>query len=704
MFRALPLLMSALALAPACAETPCALRTVRELLDTTYSRPADGVRFDIAGTVLYPPRPLTPGGFMTIADGTGAIGLYDVTPRPGASVSAGDRIRVTGHTETDNRNLVYPSCRAFSVLGRDTPPPPKAATAGQLLDGTLDFQSVSFTGTVRDIFIDEIDPRTLFFVLSDGSRTVYAALPRSPSGPSANRARYEGAVVTVQGVCTHSSHGYRRHLGRYILVCDEDFITVVRPPTSPFDVPALEDLPQTMQPIELNGIGRRRTSGRVIAVWQGRNVLVRRKDGSTLGARTADGAAPRYGDRIEIVGFPETDLYQINLARATWREAAPPDRRLDPARDVRAGSLLLHESGTPRFNYAYHGRAIRLNGIIRILPQDGSRRMVIDDDGHSVPVDLNACEAAARGLSIGCEVEISGICVMETDSWRPNSDFPHVCGIVLVPRAAADLVVLRRPPWWTPRRLAVVIAALLAVLSGILAWNAALRRLAARKGHELFKAQVAKVSSELRIYERTRLAVELHDSISQNLTGVSMQIDSAGRFLDSNGRKARLHLGIASRTLDSCREELRNCIWDLRSRALEERVMGDAIRMALLRHIGEARLDVRFNVSRTKFSDKTAHDILCIIRELAVNAVRHGHAKEIHVAGAIDNGMLRISVADDGCGFDVASRPGIAEGHFGIQGIMERIKAFRGTLKISSAPGHGTRAVVEMALPKQENA
>ena len=703
MIRSLLLPLTAIAFHASFAGTPHTIRTVQELLNATYVQPTVGKRFEISGTILYPSAPVSSNGFISVSDATGAIGLYDINTTCGKTISAGDRIRITGITETDNRNLIYASGRLLEVLGHETPPPPKAATATEILSGELDFRTVSFTGTVRDIFIDEIDPRTLFFVLHDGERTLYAAL-LNRHGISANRAKYEGAHITIHGLCIHSDHGYRMHLGRYIQMDGDDAISIVKPPPQPFAARNLEDLPRIIQPSELSSIGKCLTSGKVIAVWDEHNLLLRRKNGSTLEAKTADAVLPRYGDVIEVVGFPETDLYKVNLSRAIWRLISSPERTLEPTKAIHIQDLLIHESGMPRFNYAYHGKAIRLNGMVRILTQDGKRRMVIEDDGYSIPVCTDSCDASAMKLTIGCEVEVAGICIMETDSWRPNSDFPHINGIVVVPRVESDITVLRHPPWWTPRRLSIVIATLLSILVGILIWNAALRRFAIRKGHELFKAQVAKVSTELRIDERTRLAVELHDSISQNLTGVSMQIDSADRFLDSDKEKTRLHLGIASRTLDSCREELRNCIWDLRSRALEENNMEDAIRTALLHHIGSASLNVRFNVARTKFSDKTTHTILCIVRELATNAVRHGHAKNIRIAGAVEHGRLCISVTDDGCGFDVTNHPGISDGHFGLQGISERIKAYHGTLKIESTLQHGSRAVLEMTLTKQEKA
>ena len=86
-----------------------------------------------------------------------------------------------------------------------------------------------------------------------------------------------------------------------------------------------------------------------------------------------------------------------------------------------------------------------------------------------------------------------------------------------------------------------------------------------------------------------------------------------------------------------------------------------------------------------------------IIRELASNAVTHGAARTIRIAGALDDGQLHISVKDDGSGFDTANYPGTAEGHFGLDGIHERISRLGGTFKITSSPGEGTSASMTLS-------
>ncbi len=158
------------------------------------------------------------------------------------------------------------------------------------------------------------------------------------------------------------------------------------------------------------------------------------------------------------------------------------------------------------------------------------------------------------------------------------------------------------------------------------------------------------------------------------------------------------HLTIAAKALKSCRDELRNCLWDLRSQALEEHELTTAILRTLQPHINDSRLAVRFNVPRTLLSDNLTHALLRIIRELVINATRHGAATSIRVAGSLEGSRLQCSVTDNGCGFNPEDPPGVLQGHFGLQGIRERVKQLGGTFELASSPGAGTRATVTFLL------
>ena len=168
-----------------------------------------------------------------------------------------------------------------------------------------------------------------------------------------------------------------------------------------------------------------------------------------------------------------------------------------------------------------------------------------------------------------------------------------------------------------------------------------------------------------------------------------------------NGEDSSLskRLDFIANAINACRNELKNCIWDLRSEALDEDRMDDAIRKSLIKDIRGEELSIRFNVPRERLTDNTVHAIVRTVRELAVNAIRHGKAKHVAIAGAIEGDTLRFSVRDDGCGFDPAKAPTVTDGHFGLAGIRERIAPFGGSFEISSAPGKGTKAVISYKVP-----
>ena len=201
---------------------------------------------------------------------------------------------------------------------------------------------------------------------------------------------------------------------------------------------------------------------------------------------------------------------------------------------------------------------------------------------------------------------------------------------------------------------------------------------------------------------RTRLAVELHDSISQSLTGIALQVDSAERANAGSNQTVASFLRLARQMLGSCRRELQSCLLDLRKRTFEEKDLSEAIRLTVLPLSENSEISVRFNVPREGLAETTVHTILKIIRELVVNAIRHGGATHVRIAGEREGAMIRFSVRDNGCGFDSQSAPGPAQGHFGIQGIRERTKEFNGTVTIESSIGQGTKVTVTMNMTRED--
>ena len=677
-------------------------KTARELTDVLETGRED-VSFDLTAIVTIPLRQGL--HLYAVKDETGSVILHRNISNEQSTLNTGDLIHATGVTKwrRSGPSPCIAICNTISILSNGTVPTPEDATAIGVAEGQWDNHFVKVSGTVRDAFNDEIDPRWGFLVIQSGRETLYACF----NSADACKTRMDDLIcaeISVTGLCSTQVIAPRHFSGRYILFSDRDAISIIRPaPTDPFDVPDLYATRHTHPPI-INGMDRRRVVGRVIAVWHGDRLLLRTPDRHIVRVDLADRNPPLYGTNIEAVGIPETDLYRINLSRAIWRTNSLPEEVEPPPQDVTAKQLLTDWRGMPAIQTEYHGRAIRIKGLVRSLPSPESAysRMALECDNYIIPVDANACPQALTGVDIGCKIEVAGTCLIEIDNWRPNAPFPHVEGFALVVRTPADVQIISRPPWWTSGRLLSVIGALMAVLIGVFVWNRSLNRLAERRGRELLREQIEHVKSDLKVEERTRLAVELHDSLAQSLTGVSMEIEAAKELKGNAPADMLSHLNFAARTLMSCRNELRNCLWDLRSQALEEKSMDKAIERTLLPYVNDSRIAVRFNVPRTRLSDNTAHMLLCIIRELVLNAIRHGNASNIRVSGVLDGGELKFSVRDNGGGFDPENSLGVLQGHFGLQGIRERVEQLGGTLHIASAIGSGTRVAISIKVPHQQ--
>ena len=696
MNRVLAILMSAAALSSG-AETLTSLREVAEVCRTSSG--AENT-FDFEGKAISFYRGSVNGlGIFSVSDGEKILTIYELARARNSFGDDGrphlnDTIRFTGlfYRRGSAFHAGYDSARLVRRAGVG---PEAEISAEDVYAPEPRRDVVRLAGIVRDAKRDETDPYFIYMTLNAGGSIVHVMV-HTFDDPTFDPASMIGRNATVDGLVRTPLREAHRYSGRYISVRGLCNVHIGEDTSGPEeavpDISAIVHIP----PQDIVRLGRHRAVGTVLAAWRGNQILLETDSGEMVFAVILRGPLPRPGSRVAVTGFPETDTFSLYLDNAAWMAAeGPPLPRPEPE-DVSIDALMKNGKGLPHIDVHANGRTIRFAGYVRFRSADAGSLMQVESEGHLVKVDLSSLPEESRDIETESRISVTGTYVIDAERATFGESVPRARGFFVVPRGPDDIKVLESPSWLTVGRLVFAICLLAAACFAVAFWNVSLRTLVERRSREVVEAQSSKMKAELRIGERTRLAADLHDSISQNLTAIGYQISAARNTLGDRDPATAGRLLTAAKTIRSCRTDLRRCLWDLRNDVLDEQDFAEAIRKTVAPVAGDAAVAVRFSGARSAISDSTAHSILNIVRELAANAARHGRAQSIHIAGAVDRTGLKMSVSDDGCGFDIASRPRQEDGHFGLDGITERLERIGGTLTIRSSPGNGTKATIKL--------
>ncbi len=694
------------------------LTTARDVLNLSADEAKRGLPVEVRGVVTYTEK--TWAGQFFVQDGTGGV-FVGYSGKASPEIAQVVEVRGISHPGAFAPFIEKPDWR---VVGQSPLPAAREISIERFASGIDDGLRVEVRGRVKRVFENSRNQWGLI-VSSGGHRFEVTISPPRPDATLPHE--WVGSLVRLRGVLAADYQLHRRGLAMVrLFVASTDEVFIEQP--EEFD-------PFKSALLPLSGVGqyrrdlapgqRTRVRGVVVARLGVESLAIEDKSGGLIiKGGELDAFAP--GDQVEVVGFEELEnflpvLQDSIVTRTGERQGLPAIER--PSMN----ELLLG-----KFHACLIGLDADLLEIGDRPAADGSGKgrevvMTLQSGGHTFKADFAdaAVENSPLPFEPGSRVSLTGLSLAEAnrsgrvDSFRMRLAEP------------SDVRVLQPPPWFNRKRLEVALASSLGgmILSGfwIFASSRKKRRLRAEiterkklttelqqakqqlslrvdERTEELKLQISeRRESEVRfkavIGERTRLAQELHDGLQQGLTGMALQLDTASRLRERLPEQSHYHLELARTLVRQTHVDLRNSVWNLRSRSQEDFSLLEALRQSSHRVTEGTGVQVEVSQSGEpqNLSELQEENLLRIGQEALNNALTHSQSDRMEIHLDFSPNLLVLRIRDFGKGFLPHSVEGSSQGHFGLSGMAERAQRIGGSLEIHSKPGAGT--LIEAKLP-----
>jgi len=564
----------------------------------------------------------------------------------------------------------------FRVLGKGVLPKPQRFPFSEIANGQQDSQWAQVRGIVRSASVDRRswrEPTLAIRVASEGGEFSV----RVPIAHEQDLTSWVDSEVLIEGVCGSLYNTNRQLTGILFYVPRLSFIRVEAPST---EVPLSELL--RFAPTE--GTRHRVRVRGIVGYQQPGNSLFIQSHDKGLRVLTQQSTPLVIGDIVDVLGFP------------VMGDAAP---MLEDAVFHRLGHEKAPDPVALNLNVAWE----QFDGVVvttdakllnRQAQPDGLRLLLQQRD---VFFDANLPPGAAAdtllSTPLNSEVRITGICLVRSGGlWHTPQSFRMLL------RSPQDVVVLATPSWWNLRHTVWLLGVTGGVLLAVIVWVVVLGR--------RLQEQMAVIRQKLRsgavLEERNRIARELHDTLEQELAGITMQLDLAVDCFQQAP-------GVAQHALQTARDmsrhsmvEARRSVWDLRCQLLQDGDLVSALEQIVEPLVPREQTKVDFKIQGTpvRLPSPVEMNLLRIGQEAVANAVKHGHARQVSIELLYASASVSLTVIDDGEGFPAGqSSPA---GHFGLLDMRERAQSMSSHLRVESQPRRGTRIAVEVPLHAPE--
>jgi signal transduction histidine kinase len=221
--------------------------------------------------------------------------------------------------------------------------------------------------------------------------------------------------------------------------------------------------------------------------------------------------------------------------------------------------------------------------------------------------------------------------------------------------------------------------------------------LAEQRAQQHAKKLVQEVQTLSIMLERERIARDIHDALGHTLTALNIQLEVAQQIGASDVPQMLRRLEITKHLADQCLQDVRQVVQTMRASDfdLTQALMTLITQMQQTQTLRSRPIWPHVQLNLPSLPLQTSYQLYCIVKEGLINIQKHADATHVQLNGwkAIDR--LIIELADNGKGFDLTQ---LSQG-FGLKGIQERTQLLGGVFQIQTAPGQGTKLIVQIPLP-----
>jgi signal transduction histidine kinase len=388
----------------------------------------------------------------------------------------------------------------------------------------------------------------------------------------------------------------------------------------------------------------------------------------------------QVGDLVEAVGFPELSGAAPVLRGAVARKTGHRD--LPEPQDVASTDLS---------NLAHDSTRVRVQGVLATLKQTvDSQVLEIQAGTRRFLARLYDHKISLKNLRVGSRLELVGVYCAQGGYSALGADVVPLDLLLSSPR---EIRVLAPPPWWTLQRLLILVGALAGLLTLMALWVTQLRSKVEERSAELavlIQTRERVEQQRAMEQERARIAQDLHDELGSDITEIGM-LAARAKSIASSEQERSGHLGQMTQKARQMVDALEEIVWAMNPTHDSLESLVSYFRFFAERFLGLANISWQFDDTigsqRYSVDSRRRHELFLAFKEALTNIVRHSAATRVRISLEVEATELRLTIADDGCGFSVANQ---SNGMDGIANMRARIEKLDGRFELQSKPKQGT--------------